>query len=605
MPQKPCKGADSWTVETHAEFEAFFLSDREIQSGWFVSFTQHPKFGAGWLAYRNPIKTLTAWELPEVAAILDEVGKEAEGGRFSAGFVSFDAAPAFDPAFVARRVKSSPLACFHIYEEPPRFYKEFLCSRPSDKLRIEWQPEIDRDAFLLKCGRVRQHLADGDTYQVNLSLRLYGDLDADLTSVFANLTAEDPPLYASLFMSDHTQVASLSPELFFERSGHKIRCRPMKGTAPLGSNPEETAANAKELEASEKNRAENLMIVDMIRNDLGRIAKIGSVKTTSIFAIEEHPTILQMTSTVEAEIDGSLRETFDALFPCASIVGAPKVETLKIIHEIEASPRGIYTGAIGTVGPGEARFSVAIRTISGQPGSSSRSYGAGSGIVWDSEPEAEWEETLLKTAALHQSSIEWELLETFRWPDPQGLFPRHLNRMARSARQLGIAFTPAPALRMVEALPHGPGLRVRLLLNRRGGLRIETVPFVPPPDVIQAKIAVDPISSADPSLRIKSTRRGVYNRRLGAVGTDEVLLWNENREATEFSKGNLVVKREGKFLTPPVQCGLLPGVLREKLLESGAIQEKRILIEDLLPADELYRINSLTGWVRVELIETK
>jgi para-aminobenzoate synthetase / 4-amino-4-deoxychorismate lyase len=604
MPHLLAGAGDSWKVDTPSAFEEFFLRDNEIQTGWFVSFHQHPKLGAGWLAYRNPIKTLVAWELNEVIALLDSIDQDSKAGLIAAGFVGFDAAAAFDPALTAHRLTTVPLACFHVYDEQPRFYKEVLCTRCADELPIDWRPEMDRDVFLAKCEQVRKHLANGDTYQVNLSFRLHGDLHSDLASVFANLAAEDPPPYASLFLSEHVQVASLSPELFFERSGPKLRCCPMKGTAPLGNSPAETAANAEKLHFSEKDRAENLMVLDMIRNDLGKIAEVGSVRATSIFEVEAFPTVLQMTSTVEAITDRPLSQVFKALFPCASIVGAPKVSTMRIIGDLEMSPRGVYTGAIGTVGPGqEARFAVAIRTITAMPISRDISYGAGSGIVWDSVAEAEWRETMLKTEALHQSSPEWSLIETFRWPDSteSPIIERHLDRLAESARSLGVRFDRKAAIAKIEALASGP-LRVRLLLNYLGEVTIESQPLSSPPTRIQASVAQTSVCSEDPSLRVKSNRRRLYNRHLQLNGGDEVLLWNERGEVTEFCKGNLVAKLDGKFITPPLVCGLLPGVLRSVLLESKEVIEEKIHLTSLSKAEDLFRINSLTGWVPVDLI---
>ena len=606
MPHLVTRGRDSWTVEPRSEFGEFFLRDDEIQHGWYVTFHQHPKFGDGWLAYRSPIKTLVAWEEAKVPPLLDSIERDSANGLTAAGFVSYDAAAAFDQALTARRLKTMPLACFHVYDEPPRFYKEILCTRTAEEQRIDWLPEMDREAFLSKCGTVKQHLGDGDTYQVNLSLRLRAKLPTKLASVFANLAAENPPPYACLFLSEHAQVASLSPELFFERSGSLLRCSPMKGTAPLGASPAETAANAEGLRRSEKNQAENLMVLDMIRNDLGKIAEVGSVRATSIFEVEAFPTVLQMTSTVEAKTDSSLRQVFDALFPCASIVGAPKVSTMEIIRELEDSPRGVYAGAIGTVGPGRvARFGVAIRTISGTSDSDEFTYGAGSGIVWDSVAEAEWRETMLKTEALHQFSPDWALFETFRWPDLAGsqVVDRHLDRLAESARKLAIPFDRGEAIDKLRELESAP-LRVRLLLTYRGEIRIESQPLGPLPKLLRATVAATPVCSEDPSLRVKTNRRRIYDRHLLQGGADEVLLWNETRRVTEFCKGNVVVKLDGKFLTPPVECGLLPGVLRSILIESGEIHERVILLDQLAYAEEIYRINSLTGWVHVDLIES-
>ena len=569
-------------------FGGYLLEDREIGGGWFVSAAEDPRFGGGWLAFREPVETRWADTADELVALLKHVAQETERGRYATGFVSFDGAPAFDHAFVAHRNASVPLAGFHIYDKPPVFYKELLSTRPQTEIR--WMPEVGRDWFLDRCARIKHHLEVGDTYQVNLSFRLNAVTGASLPSVFTRLVGDEPPPYASLFLSDRIQVASLSPELFFEMQNGRIRCRPMKGTAPLGP------GNADRLRNSEKDRAENLMIVDMIRNDLGRIAETGSVRTTSLFDVEPYSTVLQMTSTVEASFGGSVPELFGALFPCASIVGAPKVKTMEIIRDLEMSPRGVYSGAIGFACPSkEARFAVAIRTITEAGGK--WEYGAGSGIVWDSDPEAEWQETLLKTAVLKTSSQDWGLFETFNRAG--GLLERHLDRMEQSAMELGIRLDRVRARELVESMEEKP-LRVKLTLFADGRLSIDAAEFSVP-EKLEAKLARRSVCSADPSLRHKTNRRRIYERALRESGVEEALLWNERGEATEFCRGNLVADINGRLITPPFESGLLPGVLRAVLLERGEIEEGLILVSDLDQASAIHRINSLTGWVPIEL----
>ena len=572
-----------------APFESYFLEDRLIGDGWFVTLTEHPRLGQGWLAFRDPIKTLTAWTMDEVRPVLNQVAQASH----AAGFVAYDASPAFDPAFAVQAEPGQPLSCFHVYDRPPVFYKELVASQT--KPIPNWRAEIDKEYFLAQCGRIREHLAAGDTYQVNLSFRLHAKSQTPLATLFATLVADEPPPYASLFLSEHAQVASLSPELFFELEGGRIRCQPMKGTAPLGP------GNAERLRNSEKDRAENLMVVDMIRNDLGRAAEIGSVRTTSLFDVEAFPTVLQMTSTVEAKLDGNVADAFDALFPCASIVGAPKVSTIGIIRNLETSPRGVYTGAIGFVGPERsARFAVAIRTIAAN--GPQLSYGAGSGIVWDSDPESEWRETMLKTDALIRQSPEWALFETFRWPDrPElPLVELHLSRLTRSAQEFGIFFEP-DAARAKLADMGDETFRVRLSLRRSGELDLHSDPYHVPTQ-LEGRLAPEPVCSEDPALRHKTNRRHIYDRALRLAAADEALLWNEHGEATEFCKGNLVVRLADRLITPPAESGLLPGVLRSHLLGTGQIEEGVVKLEDLISA-EVFRINSLTGWVRVHLLD--
>jgi para-aminobenzoate synthetase/4-amino-4-deoxychorismate lyase len=303
-----------------------------------------------------------------------------------------------------------------------------------------------------------------------------------------------------------------------------------------------------------------------------------------------------MTSTVRASFGGAWSQVFGALFPCASIVGAPKVKTTEIIRDLEVSPRGVYSGAIGIAGPGkEARFAVCIRTITST--GKKLEYGAGSGIVWDSDPEAEWRETMLKTEVLKTAAPDWGLIETF---DRAGQsLERHLDRMERSARELGTVFDRARAQDLVVALENRP-MRVRLTCFADGRLALDCSELSVP-ERIEARLSKYAVRSEDPSLRHKTNRRRVYELALRDSTSDEALLWNERGEATEFCMGNLVADFDGRLLTPPLSCGLLPGVLRSDMLDRGQIEEGRILLSDLESARAIFRINSLTGCIPVDL----
>jgi para-aminobenzoate synthetase/4-amino-4-deoxychorismate lyase len=397
--------------------------------------------------------------------------------------------------------------------------------------------------------------------------------------------------------------------LFFAQSNGMVTCKPMKGTAPLGATAAETQANAEALKSSEKNRAENLMVVDMIRNDLGRVAEVGTVRTPALFDVEQLSTVLQMTSTVQAKFGGSVREIFDALFPCASIVGAPKVSTMRIIRDLEDAPRGVYTGAIGCLGPNRSsRFSVAIRTVSQRPGETMR-YGVGSGVVWDSSSEDEWAENALKTAVLNRTSTEFGLFETLHWPllHDGELLELHLNRISKAAAELGISFEPeaAEALLCKTLSEIAEPTRVKLTLWADGRITVSHLPCGPTPELLTFSIARSPISAYDPLLRIKSTRRKVYERHLQSGSADEVLLWNDRGEISEFCKGNVVVKIGDELVTPPIQSGLLGGVYREWLLRKGEIREQVICLSEISHAAEVFRINGLTGRVPAKLAESE
>lgn len=585
----------SESLKLAVEKTGLLLHADQLKAGDFLTHVDDSTYGPGWLLFTAAVETLRAFTLEEVRPLLQKVHKATEAGRFAAGYVAYSAGPAFDPAIVSRHATGRPYAAFHLYDSSPSFYKELVAhGKPS---RMDWSPEADKAWFLERCAEIKRHLAAGDTYQVNLSFRMRSQTEQALVARFVDLVAENPPKYASLWLDAETTIASLSPELFFTKNGAHIVCRPMKGTAPIGRTYEETRRNTQSLLASEKDRAENLMIVDMIRNDLGKKAKLGTVKTTSLFDIESHDTVLQMTSTIEAETEGRIVDVFDALFPCASIVGAPKVETTRIIDRLEDSPRGVYTGALGFAAPHQSRFSVAIRTIS-QVNNGPWEYGAGSGIVWDSDPASEWVETLLKTKVLDSTSEEFGLFETFRWPDT-GKLDRHLARLARSAKAFEIGFDQAQARQVLASVPvhEGEQYRLRLTVFLSGRLEVQTVPLKQEITNLTISLASEPVQASDPLLSHKTNRRRIYDRALRSATTDEVLLWNERGEITEFCKGNFVLERDRKLYTPPLECGLLPGIEREVLLENNTLTESVVLLSDLPPDAKVFRINSLTGMI--------
>jgi para-aminobenzoate synthetase/4-amino-4-deoxychorismate lyase len=383
--------------------------------------------------------------------------------------------------------------------------------------------------------------------------------------------------------------------------------RPMKGTRPRGRFGEEDRRLAAELVASEKERAENLMIVDMVRNDLGRLAEPGSVVVEERFAVERYPTVWQMTSTVAARSPARLPELFTALFPCASVTGAPKPATMRRIRELEPTPRGVYCGAVGLVAPGgRARFAVAIRTLELDLVSRHFRYGVGSGVTWDSEPAAEWRECLDKARVLDGARPGFELLETMRWRAGRGveLLDLHLERLAGSADYFGFALPDVAALR-AAVLARGAALaagdhRLRLRFGRDGTTAIDTEPFAPERHAWRIAIAAEPVDSRDPRLFHKTTDRALYDRaRAGAPDADEVLLVNERGELTEGTRTNLFVQFGGEWVTPPLDSGLLPGVFRTSLLRAGRVIEAPLHPRDLRRAHRIRLGNALRGFVPV------
>lgn len=498
-----------------------------------------------------------------------------------------------------------PLAWFALYPaasarhvEPPEPAAEWRAAG----VAASWSRETYAAAF----GRVKGHLLDGDCYQVNLTFALEARTAHDPNDIFAQLVHTQRGRYAAaLRLRDHT-ICSASPELFFARHGSTIVARPMKGSAARGRWPDEDRAAARALRQSPKDRAENVMVVDMVRNDLGRIARTGSVRVRQLCAIERYPTIWQMTSEVVAASDASLPEIFEAMFPSASITGAPKVRAMEVIAALEPAPRGVYTGAIGHIAPdGDAQFSVAIRTLVVDHRRRLLTFGVGSGVVWDSDAMREYDECLLKARVLAPAPSPFELFETLAWTPDGGfaLLERHLDRLQQSAAYFGI-----PARRSVnlEALAKAVGRAdtprvARLAVDEAGRPRVATRPLPAPADHVRVCLTREPIDPRDVFYFHKTTRRGEYDRRR-CPACDDVILWNPDGDVTEATIANVVVEIDGALVTPPLGCGLLGGTFRHQLLSEGRIVEGRVRVEDLQRAAVVWLVNSVRGWRRATLV---
>jgi para-aminobenzoate synthetase/4-amino-4-deoxychorismate lyase len=381
----------------------------------------------------------------------------------------------------------------------------------------------------------------------------------------------------------------------------------MKGTRPRGRFPAEDAALAAELRASPKERAENLMIVDLLRNDAGRVAEFGSVRVERLFEAERYETVHQLTSTIRARVRTGLAGLFGALFPCGSVTGAPRVRTMEILAAAEDEPRGVYCGAIGFASPGEAVFSVAIRTVVVDRAAGRAELGVGSGITWDSDAAAEYRECLDKAAFTHHPPNDFRLLETVLYEPGAGFFllDGHLSRMAESAAYFGFRFDRVEVLRALHAsLDANAPLRIRILLERTGAAEVQTAPVTHAHSAARVALAAEPVDSRDPLLFHKTTRREPYDRRRAArPDCNDVLLVNERGELTESTLANLVVRLDGALWTPPLESGLLPGVLRAHLLARGEIRERVLHPGDLRRTDAIYLINSVRRWRRAEWVQ--
>lgn len=543
----------------------------------------------GWRRFRNPVSVLEARQPGEVAAVLVEAETHADAGRIVVGYVAYEAAAAFDLAYFP---SDQFLARFGVF---PEFEPLSELDFAAGAVELDWQPEIDDAAYAAQVGLIREAIAAGDTYQVNFTLRLRAGSRVDRRALFAQMAGCRRTMFSAFLDFGDEWIACASPEQFFSLSGSSIECKPMKGTAPRGRTTSEDASLADQLASSEKNRAENLMITDMVRNDLGRIARVGSVVAEALFAVERFSTVHQMTSTVRAVTDASVPEIFRALFPAASMTGAPKRHTMEIIRECEVSPRGVYAGAIGSIGPGrEARFGVAIRTVVGR--GSHLEYGVGGGIVWDSTASDEAAEWRTKAVVLRPSP-SFDLVETIRWTPGEGpwLMERHMARLADSAAYFDFELdTVGIWAAMGELREDGPR-RLRLVSTRSGAFSLVAEPLPEWPESFRVALAAQPIDARDAMFYHKTTSRNRYDS-LRVPDFDETLLYNEAGEITEGTFTTVAFRREGHWFTPPVECGLLPGTLRAELIDRGELREARLMVDELATVDELRVFNSVRGW---------
>lgn len=569
-------------------------------------FTARLDFPAlGPLAFERPERVLTAHAHAEVVPLLGEVEAAAEAGRWAVGFLTYEAAPAFDGAHATRAPAAGPLAAFGVFSAPTP-----ALPPPGPADLGPMRPEAGREAHRRGVEAIREALAAGAAYQVNLTFRLRGRFAGDPFGLYERLRRAQGACHGACIVTGERAVVSASPELFFDRRGDFLRSRPMKGTRPRGRSAEEDAARSAELAGSEKDRAENVMIVDLVRNDLGRVALPGSVRVTALHEVERYPTVLQAVSTVEARArpGSSLVDLVAALFPPGSVTGAPKAAAMGIIADLEASPRGVYCGAIGVVAPGgDAAFNVPIRTVEIDLGTGEAACGVGGGITWGSDPDEEWHEALAKAAFLEAGEEPPGLVETLRLEG--GSYPlleRHLARLSASARdlRLGVDVEGARRALLRHAAEAGPAARRVRLVARVDGIRVDSAPApAPAASPLPVALARRPVARSDPRLLHKTTRRELYDARRGeAPGAFDVLLRNEEGELTEFTIGNLVAEIDGAQWTPPGECGLLPGVMRGALLERGEIRERRLRLEDLGRATRIWLVNAVRGRVPVRLV---
>ncbi len=578
--------------------------------------------------FLDPVEILTARDGPSLRRALERLDEAAGEGLWAAGYICYEAGALLDPALAPRRPER-PLLWFGLFREPFVFDHRQGRFSPALPFPLPTAPprtplhlgpgefSLDRQSYSRAVASIKRRIADGDTYQVNFTMRYRFTYQGPASHLYLGLRDNQPVPYAAWIAEEGRDVLSASPELFFRRRDDEITVRPMKGTSRRGRTPQEDALLAARLVSDPKNRAENVMIVDLVRNDLGRICIPGTVEVSELFRVEPYDTVLQMTSEVRGKLGGdiSTQGLLEALFPCGSVTGAPKISTMQIIESLETQARGVFCGAIGYFSPRRRSvMNVPIRTVELQDGKGE--MGVGSGIVADSAAMDEYDECLLKARFLTGLRPPLRLFETIGWRRSTGFLflEEHLARLARSASFFSV---PCPERlvrslleKTVARLEGGDLYRVRVVLSRSGAVEAGAEPVITPP--VPLRVSISPLrsDSADLFLYHKTTRRELYDRELARAereGLFELLFLNEKGEVTEGCFTNVFVRLGGTLLTPPVESGLLDGVLRRHLLEAQADQvcEAVLSARDLEHADAILVGNSVRGLMEVCLVPAK
>lgn len=560
--------------------------------------------GDRWLRCERPRQIIRADCLDDVLPALEQVeALVAERQWYAVGLISYEASPAFDPVLQTQPAGDFPLLYFALFDAVETM--QLPVSTEERYCLTEWKPDISLADYHEAIARIKTQIACGETYQVNFTFRLRSQFQGSAWPLFLDLMQAQSTPYCAYLETDEFAICSASPELFFRKLGDRVELRPMKGTVARGRTLAEDVSNQAWLYESSKDRAENLMIVDMIRNDIGRIAEVGTVRVPQMFEVEQYPSIHQMTSTVTATARTSLADTIRALFPCASITGAPKARTMEAIAALEASPRKVYTGCMGLIRPdGAAQFNVAIRTVFVDKARGEAEYGVGSGVVWDSTSDREYAECVEKSRVLTYRLPEFSLLETLLWQPQTGYFllAEHLLRLEQSARYFQIPIAISDVERELEKIAAQVSLephKVRILVDRKGSIRqaFEAIADPETSAVVRLKLADRPIDSSNLFLFHKTSHRKVYeSARAAHPDCDDVVLWNERGQVTEACWGNIAIELDGEWFTPPVECGLLAGTFRQHLLQLGKLRERAIAVEELRECDRIIWMNSVRQW---------
>lgn len=585
--------------------------------------------------FLDPAAVIQCHHLNQVEASLVEIDHALKQGYYAAGFLAYEAGYAFERKLHFPVATTFPLLWFGIYESPIIYNHRLHAFESGEQeiARILQQIPVQEDMasfgeipdifFNLSekeyenaLARIKEYIAAGDTYQVNFTFKLKFQWPHSPADLYCRLRDNQRVSYAALLsLADHA-ILSFSPELFFRCDDNHITLKPMKGTARRGRTTIEDEQQRQWLANSAKNRAENLMIVDLLRNDVGRVAQTGTVHVPRFFEIERYETVQQATSTITAVLKPEITvlELMRCLFPSGSITGAPKIRTMQIIHKLENEPRGIYTGSLGFFSPHRrAVFNVAIRTVKLDKKTGAGEMGIGSGVVWDSDSNAEYHECLLKASFLTENAGKFKLIETMRWDHGNGWFllHEHLQRLENSANYFDFHFDREEILRRLGEYAarlsrEFASYRVRLTLDREGGIIIEHAPLANLHEPVRVKLTSARTHSQDRFLFHKTTRRELYDRELIIAEAErvfDVIFCNERGEITEGCRSNLIIKKGERYFTPPLECGVLPGVYRAHLFASGkfTLEEKILLPRELETAEEILLCNAVRGLVKAVL----
>ena len=576
--------------------------------------------GAGGWLYARPHALIQCDDPLAIEHAFGQIERGLAEGQHAAGLLSYELGYALEPrlAPMMPEPRAAPLLWLGLFDPPvridaPALDDMFAAMGPPPPIRRTGGEE--RAAHMRKIGQALRLIETGDIYQVNLTFPIRFDYEGDPLRLYGALRARQPVAHGGLVLFNELAVLSVSPELWIDIADGRATARPMKGTGARGAGGEADWAARAALVADPKQRAENLMIVDLLRNDLARISEPGTVEVPALLTVETYPRFHTLTSTITSRLRGgvSLRDRIAAMFPCGSIVGAPKIRAAEVVRSLEGESRGVYTGAIGAVAPnGDAKFNVAIRTAVLNARGEGR-YDVGGGIVADSDPAAEFDEAMLKARVLTDLSDDYGLIETFRWSPARRFIrlPLHLERLARSADELGFAFDREAAesrlrLRSASWTRRDSDRRVRLRLGRDGFLEIADQPLAPSKAELQVGVAALRLDPGDPFSRHKTTLRDHFEQAFAAAaarGLDEILFLNHRGAVAEASRNSVFVEVDGRLLTPPLAAGILKGVLRQHLLDSGQAAEANVT-PDMLETCPLWLGNSLYGLRRALMSTT-